>query len=590
MTRRRNAASRQWGQRNILIVIGVALVAILVCTSTTLGSIFWVARSLFSGDDSTAELAPAWRADSAELSIAVSPVMAPVLQELANGFNSRDNRTTDRQKMVVRIVPMQPERMIQEAAGLPAFQAISPDSSLWLDQLDQLWQSRTATRNGSDSQIPISQSRISISLRYAVSPVVIAAWAEVAQDLGWPDQPVGWQEIQRKATEDADFRWNHSSTNNASGLLATLAEFYAGAGLTRGLTEEAATAQSTLDYVQAVEATVRFYGEGEEVIVQRLAEEGRSFLDAFVAQERVVIDWNNRFPTRPLVAMYPAEGTLWTDHPLALLELGSQPHEQTVTENQRQTYDTFAEFLLGSETQRQLLASGYRPADLTIDLSAPGSPFYDNDAVNWREPQTTLQMPSPSVINVVRNVWYYTKRPTNVYLVVDTSGSMDGRKMARTRDALRAFVEQIQGDRDQVGIVEFASDIKNFVPLRVMDEPNRRDTLRLIDRMEAYGGTALIDAVYDAMVDILQQGDDQAINAIVVMTDGQDNESNRRLADLQRLITAGNSVPLVVFTIGFGSDADQNVLSEMARIGQGQYRHADETDIEELYRLISTYF
>ncbi|WP_410969790.1 hypothetical protein, partial [Salmonella sp. SAL4450] len=76
--------------------------------------------------------------------------------------------------------------------------------------------------------------------------------------------------IQEKATNDPSFKWNHSATNNASGLLATLAEFYAGAGLTRGLTKDAATAKETLDYVQAVESTVKFYGEGEEVITQRL--------------------------------------------------------------------------------------------------------------------------------------------------------------------------------------------------------------------------------------------------------------------------------------------------------------------------------
>ena len=45
-------------------------------------------------------------------------------------------------------------------------------------------------------------------------------------------------------------------------------------------------------------------------------------LDLFVAQERVVIDWNRNDPDARLVALYPSEGTLWTDHPLALLELG----------------------------------------------------------------------------------------------------------------------------------------------------------------------------------------------------------------------------------------------------------------------------
>ena len=178
---------------------------------------------------------------------------------------------------------------------------------------------------------------------------------------------------------------------------------------------------------------MRFYGEGEEVIMERLAAEGRAFLDAFVAQERVVIDWNRQYPDQPLVAIYPAEGTLWTDHPLALLELGKYEDEQAVTDNQRLTYQAFAAYLTTPEAQTQLLAEGYRPADLSIALDAQGSPFVDTALVDWRQPQTTLQMPSAAVIDVVQNFWYYTKRPTNVYLVVDSSGSMEGNKIARTR-------------------------------------------------------------------------------------------------------------------------------------------------------------
>ena len=602
--RRQSATSRASGRvsgRNILIAVGGVLLALVLCSATAFSSVAWV-MGLF-GDDTGNDIAsgPTWAVDSAELTIAVSPVMAPVLQAMANEFNSLDHRTPDDIKMTVWVVPLVPEQMIDDAIGLPNFQAISPDSSLWLDQLEQAWRGRevstgeeavigqTPGTDTDEAQIPIGQSRISNQIRYAVSPIVIAAWEPVARELGWPSQPVGWQDIQDKATADPNFKWNHPATNNASGLLATLAEFYAGAGLTRGLTIEAATDQATLDYVQAVEATVRFYGEGEEVISQRLAEEGRGFLDAFVAQERVVISWNNEHPDDPLVAIYPAEGTLWTDHPLALLELGSRPNELAVTNNQRLTYQAFADFLLTGPTQRRFLELGYRPADLTIPLDAPDSPFASN-AVDWQQPQTTLQMPAPSVIQVVRNVWQYTKRPTNVYLVVDTSGSMEGEKIVRAREALQAFVQQIQGERDQLGIIEFGSGTKSFTPLRVMNESNRRDTINVIDDMRAEGGTALVDAVYAASEDIIARGDTGAINAIVVMTDGQENESYYRLNDLEQLLNNADAGRPVIFTIAFGRDADEGLLSAMADVGQGQFRRADETEIEELYRLISTYF
>ncbi len=604
---KKGSPKKNSGTLSILIALGGILLSMVVCTSVVLsGGIWLVGRSVdrSANEEATAQ-SPTWAADSAELTVAVSPVMGPVLARLAEEFNRQGRQTPDGRTMTVSLVTYEPEKMVDAALGEPEFQAMSPDSTLWLQQLEQEWSEQTDSgtdRSGidadsdstdGDSVIPIGQSRVDEQIRYAVSPIVIAAWADVAQDLGWPDAAVGWQDIQQLAAQDPDFKWSHPSTNNAAGLLATLAEFYAGSGLTRGLTTEAATAQETIDYVQAVESSIRFYGEGEEVIVERLAAEGRDFLDAFVAQERTVIDWNRRNPERPLVAIYPAEGTLWTDHPLALLDLGTatgQNDDNAVTANQQSTYQAFADFLTEPATQQKLLSDGYRPADLSIALDGPTSPFAGADAVDWREPQTTLQMPSAAVIDVVRNVWYYAKKPTNVYLVVDTSGSMGGNELRSTQQALTAFVEQIQGDKDSVGLVEFGSSVKNFRPLRKLNTHSRRDLQTLIADMEATGSTAMLDAAYSAAYDLQAQSDDQAINALVIMTDGRENSSQRSVADLQRLLENPDAPPLVIFTIAFGNRADDEMMREIAEIGNGQFRYADETDIEELYKIISTYF
>ena len=605
---KRNRMSSDHSTRNFLIVLAVMIGGIFLCVGSIIFGSFWMTAVRGPGGDSNGDqqaAAPSWPADTAELTVAVSPVMAPVLAQLADQFNAQNNKTPDGKTMTVRTVVYEPEKMVSAALSRPEFQAMSPDSSLWLDRLETAWSGRateqaTVTADGftqntedqsaqaSESQIPIGQRRVAEQTRYAVSPIVIAAWESAARELGWPDKPIGWQDIQRQATDNKEFKWNHPSTNNASGLLATLAEFYAGAGLTRGLTEEAATAQSTIDYVRNVESTVRFYGEGEQVIAERLAQEGRSFLDAFVGQEQVVIDWNKNKRGEPLVAIYPAEGTLWTDHPLALLELGAADG-QAVTENQRLTYGALASFLTSAEAQKQLLDAGYRPADLSLRLDTEGSPFAGSTYVDWRQPQTTLQMPSPAVVDVVQNVWVYTKRPTNVFLVADTSGSMEGSKIDRAREALAAFVSAIRGERDQVGLVEFGSGIKSYVPLETMSGPNRNRLLNTIGSLEASGGTALIDATYAAVAQLMAENDNQAINAVVVMTDGQENESQRGLSELQSLL-ANSENPPIIFTIGFGDDADENVLGVMAEIGGGQFRRASETDIAELYQIISTYF
>jgi Ca-activated chloride channel family protein len=532
-----------------------------------------------------------WSADSATLTIAVSPGMADTFQALAEDFNRLEQRTPDGQTMEVRTMVLAPEKMVDQSLETPFFQALAPDSSLWLNQLERRWATLTDEEQAVDEEalIPIGNRRTSAVVRYAASPIVIVAWEEVARDLGWPERAVGWEEIQRKATEDADFKWNHPSTGHASGLLATLAEFYAGAGLTRGLTPQAATDEQTLEYVKAVEATVRFYGESEDVIVERLATEGRDFLDAFVAQEQVVVGWNQSQAGERLVAIYPAEGTLWADHPLALLALGG-PDETAVTDNQNRAFHAFAEFLAGPEVQGRLLAAGYRPADLSIALDAGESPFAASDAVDWRQPQTTLQIPSASVVEVVQNVWWYTKRPTNVYLVVDTSGSMGGNKLARTQEALQAFVNQIKGERDRLGLIEFGTGVKSFEPLQPLDDDRRQTLIRQIDRMEATGDTALLDAVRRAYDSLQDTADTEAINAIVAMTDGRENASGSSIGDLEWRFRQEAPAKVVVFTIAFGNDADEDLLQRIADAGDGQFRRADETDIEALYEIISTYF
>ncbi len=516
---------------------------------------------------------------NATLTLAYSPEKAVLMRQLAERFNSQDLRTADRQRMQVELVELTPDVMVEEAVGpAPRFQAMTPDSSLWIDQLDRRWAAQQQVEEGA-----IAPSLVGESVRYAVSPVVLAMWEDVARDLGWPEQPVGWKTIQERATNDAGFRWSHPSTSQASGLLATLAEFYAGAGKTRGLTVEDATAQSTLDYVSAIERTVKFYGEGESAILERIQKDGRDFLDAFVAQEQLVVNYNRQNPSDRLVAVYPDEGTLWADHPLVLLE------SSALTDNQRQTFRAVRDFVQSPDAQAAVLEAGFRPSDLSIPLE--GSPIAPANGADASQPQTTLQMPGPAVVDVVQNAWQYTKRKTNVYLVVDTSGSMEGEKLSAAKVALSEFLGQIKGNQERVGLVEFSSSVNNIDPLDELGN-NRQRLGSTVDNLTAGGNTALLDGVRAAYVRLQQQGDPDRINAIVAMTDGLENNSSISLDALRQEIEAGNrdGVPVVIFAIAFGDDADYDTLRSIAEASGGQVRTGDLNTIRQLYKLLSSYF
>jgi Ca-activated chloride channel homolog len=567
------------------VAVGAALFgALLLCMCVAIALIFIPTQRTSTTGSET----PQADTRNPTLVIAHSPEKAALIKTLTDGFNAKRQKTPDGQTMDIRLLELTPEEMVNRAlTGDTAFQAVTPDSSLWLDQLNRKWaQSQPSQGEGAGAGSAIARTLTGEPVRYAISPIVIAAWEDVARGLGWPDQPVSWNTLQSRAQSDPNFRWSHPSTSYASGLLATLAEFYAGAGVQRGLTPEMAHDQKTVDYVSAIEKTVKYYGEAELAVMDRVAKDPNA-LDAFVVSEQLVTAFNTgKFGNQPkkLVALYPAEGTFWADHPLALLETPA------LTDNQRRTFQAFREYLAGAETQKQVLAAGYRPSDLSLPLTGEGSPFSQANGVDPKQPQTTLQLPAADVVQVVQNVWALTKRKTNVFLVVDTSGSMQGKKLDGAKAALKTFLAQIPSDQEKVGLVEFNTGVTNIVELDTL--ANNRSTLNgTVDGLRANGNTALLDAVRVAYNRLQQNGDPERINAIVAMTDGRENASMVNLRQLIDEIKAGNqNFPVVVFLIAYGSDADYNVLQSIADASGGQVREGNEETIRDLYKILSSYF
>jgi Ca-activated chloride channel family protein len=144
---------------------------------------------------------------------------------------------------------------------------------------------------------------------------------------------------------------------------------------------------------------------------------------------------------------------------------------------------------------------------------------------------------------------------------------------------------------EQVGLVEFSSQVNNIVPLDELSQ-NRADLTATIDGLEAGGDTALLDAVNTAYVRLQQLNDSERINAIVAMTDGKENNSSIGLRELTQRMREGNEggVPIVVFCIAYGDDADYDTLEALADATDGQVRQGDLESIKQLYKILSTYF
>lgn len=530
-------------------------------------------------------------ARSSSDTIAVSVLASPEKQILIENLIARFNKTRptlDRRTVQVSVKLLESGEMLDAVlTGQEQPVVILPASSTWLSQLNADW----TARSGSDIAIVGSAQPL------FVTPIVIGMWENMARAMGYPGQALGWSDI-IKATLDTRgwgaygrpdwgaFRFAHASPDTDSGRLAILAEFYAGAGKVRGLSEADLQSASVRDYVRNIERGVVQYGESAATLLDLMRQRGQSQLSAAVMEEQALIQFNLSRPAQRLVAIYPKEGTFWADHPYAVL------NAEWVSAEQRQAARLLLDFLMAAEQQRTILSIGFRPGNLDIGLD--GSPVSTANGADPQQPKTLLAVPDARILALARNAWTLTKKPANIILVADVSGSMSGEKIERARQGLQEFVASISAT-DQVGFYKFSTTVQRSVPLARL-EATQRSRLELeIERMAAGGNTALYQSARDAVAELVRKNDKDSINAVVFMTDGKETaggSKNSLLDYLRRVESDGQKtgVQVKVFCIAYGGDADMRVLTEMADATLGKALPGTPETIKKLYKLLSTYF
>ena len=109
-------------------------------------------------------------------------------------------------------------------------------------------------------------------------------------------------------------------------------------------------------------------------------------------------------------------------------------------------------------------------------------------------------------------------------------------------------------------------------------------------------GTPLYDAIDMAYEYMKQHAESGRINAIVVLSDGEDTDSIVRLDTLVQKINAdqkegGNDKPVRIFAIAYSNSADVEALSKLARASGGQVFDAtDPAKITETFQSVMNNF
>jgi Ca-activated chloride channel homolog len=308
-------------------------------------------------------------------------------------------------------------------------------------------------------------------------------------------------------------------------------------------------------------------------------------------------------PRIPLVAIYPKEGTLFSDNPYAVLDA------EWVTDEQRAAATVFGTYLQQPDNQQRVLEFGFRPGNPAVALSGP---FDEDLGIDGDQPQTTLQVPDPAVLAAVLDQWDDHRKAARVLLTVDISGSMgqpagtsaSGTRLTRldlAKDAALASLDNFRDD-DEVGLRLFTTGLDgpdgagyvDAVELAAMSE-NRGALRRALQDLTPMNGTPLYDTVGASYLDLLDGYETDKINAVVVLSDGEDDGRGSSLSELLDVLATGGEGATVrdvrVFLIGFGEDADMSMLRRIAEATDAAaYDATDPTSIHKVFQSVVSNF
>jgi len=460
----------------------------------------------------------------------------------------------------------------------------SPASGVYVTLLNSAWSQKAGK---SKALSPQGDALV-------LSPIVVAMWKPMAEALGWPGKPVGWSDLIKVNADPRGwgalghpewgrFKLGHTHPEySTSGLLSILAEAYAGAKKTRGLTAEDLDAKATQDHLRSIEQTVVHYGKSTGFFADKMLERGPAYISGAVIYENLVIESYGKQTGAPfpIVAIYPVEGTFWSDHPYAVLDA------EWVGAEEREAAQAFLKFLKGKPAQERALSLGFRPADPAIPVGAPVDVAH---GVDPKQPQTLLEVPDGPTLEKLLAVWRENKKTSDIVVVFDKSGSMSGRPLAEAKQGAKAFLDMLQ-PRDEVTLIFFDDKVYPPIGPKVIGKEKAELSAR-IDSAIASGGTAL----YDVTAEAYKVAQDRAkkepgrIYALLVMTDGQDEHSKLPMNELMSRFSAEDA-PVKVFTIAYGDKADPTILNKIAEAAKGTGVKGGTDSIVALYKDMAAFF
>ncbi|XP_066526470.1 inter-alpha-trypsin inhibitor heavy chain H3-like isoform X3 [Hoplias malabaricus] len=183
--------------------------------------------------------------------------------------------------------------------------------------------------------------------------------------------------------------------------------------------------------------------------------------------------------------------------------------------------------------------------------------------------------------------------PKNVVFVIDRSGSMSGRKIQQTREALLKILGDIS-EEDHFGLVTFDSHIDVWNPeLLPASEGNLQKAKDFVRMIRDRGYTNINDAVLKGVEMINRHQRERSASILILLTDGAPNTGESDPIKIQANVKKAIGGKFPLYCLGFGFDVNFEFLQKMALENSGRavriYEDSDaDLQLQGFYEEVAT--
>jgi len=172
--------------------------------------------------------------------------------------------------------------------------------------------------------------------------------------------------------------------------------------------------------------------------------------------------------------------------------------------------------------------------------------------------------------------------PLEVVVVADRSGSMNGDKMTRMKEALTFLVTKGLLPEDTFTLIAFDNQVQTRLQPHKMNGGGRQAALSAIDGLQPGGSTNLSGGMLSGIDTLLNQAKSvgtTTTRAVLVFTDGLANQGITQHDQMREAVkNAIGDKQCTLFTFGFGADHSEDLLRSLAESTNGIYYYIEKAE------------